>query len=441
MSSPMENEWVADSQQVVRIRNLKFRVKTYAWVLTAVGLIGYLFTTFDTSIFGASLPSIAADFHMSGSSISYLVAGIFAFGTISGVVLGPMADRFGRKPTFQIILAITGVFSGLTAFVGNLGALTFVRVLSGVGINATSPMNTLISEEAPPEKRGLLMGVMQAGFPLGSALAGTVAALFLPHWRPLFLIAFAPILVILLVSIFVRESPRFQLVAKERREGRALKNVSAHTNVAEARKNELSQMFAKDIRRQSIVVNIFNFLAPAGVVMVLIFVTLYATDIQHFSVTKAAMLLAINNWVALVAQVFIGYISDYIPPKWIQVVGAIVGALAPILLLLANGSYLMDVAAMVVYGLFGNGLYGCNFRYAGESYPTRIRGTGMFLAQADVDAMLVVLPLLAGVFFGIHHPEYLLYFVFGAQLLAGVTMMFGKDIRPGKSLESISGEI
>lgn len=153
------------------------------------------------------------------------------------------------------------------------------------------------------------------------------------------------------------------------------------------------------------------------------------------------MLLAINNWVALVAQVAVGFLSDYIPPKWIQVVGAIVGALTPIFMLNAGSSYSIDVIAMVIYGIFGNGLYGCNFRYAGESFPTRIRATGIFFAQAAVDAMFVVLPLLAGVFFAAHHPENLLWIIFIAQVLAGIVMLFGKDIRPGHKLEDINGEI
>lgn len=426
---------------MVQVRKLRFKPNTYPWVLTAVGLIGYMFTTFDTVIFGASVPSIAADFHLSGSTVSYLMAAIFAFGAISGFVFGPLADRIGRKPTFQIILAATGIFSGFTAFVGSISSLVIVRLLSGLGINATSPMNTLISEEAPPQKRGLMMGIMQAGFPLGSALAGTVAAIYLPNWRPLFFIAFAPVLIILLVSFFVRESPRFQVVARERREEKLKTQGLLHTNVKEARKNEIAQMFAPGMRRQSIVVNVFNFLAPAGVIMVVTFVTLYGTEVQHFSVGKAALLLAINNWVALVAQVAIGFVSDYISPKWIQVTGAIVGALTPILMLSANGSYSIDVIAMVVYGLFGNGLYGCNFRYAGESYPTRIRATGIFFAQGAVDAMFVILPLLAGVFFTMHQPQDLLWIVAGAQLLAGIVMFFGKDIRPGRTLESINGEI
>ncbi|MCL6454977.1 MAG: MFS transporter [Alicyclobacillus sp.] len=430
-----------DEQPIVRVRNLRFQPVTYAWMITIIGLIGYLFTTFDTSIFGASLPSIAADFKISGSTISYLMAGIFAFGAISGFVLGPVADRMGRKPTFQMILAATGIFSGLTAFVGNLGTLTFVRLISGVGINATSPINTLISEEAPPDKRGMMMGIMQAGFPLGSAIAGTVAAIFLMHWRPLFLIAFAPVLVILAVSVLVRESPRFQLVAEERKAGRGKRAGSLPINVQEAGRNEVAQMFARGIRRQSVVVTVFNFLAPAGVVMVATFVTLYATEVQHFSVGQAAMLLAINNWVALVAQVAVGFLSDYIPPKWIQVVGAMVGALTPLLMANAGGSYAVDVIAMVVYGLFGNGLYGCNFRYAGESFPTRIRATGIFFAQAAVDAMFVVLPLLAGVFFAAQHPADLLWIIFAAQILAGIVMLFGKDIRPGHTLEEINGEI
>lgn len=432
-SQPFEDE------SLVTVGKRHYKPATYAWILTTIGLVGYLFTTFDTVIFGASLPSIAATFHMAGSTISYLMAAIFAFGAISGFVLGPIADRVGRKPTFQVILTATGIFSGITAFVGNVGSLAVVRMLSGVGINATSPVNTLIAEEAPPHRRGMMMGIMQAGFPLGSAIAGTLAAIMLPNWRPLFFIAFAPVLMALVASVFLRESPQFKRVAEARRRDRVERMASGQNNPA--RKSVLAQMLAPDVRRQAIVVTVFNFLAPAGVIMVAIFVTLYATGVQHFSVGRAALLLAINNWVALVAQVSVGFLSDRIPPKWIQVVGAIVGAATPVLMMAAHDSYSMDVVAMVIYGLFGNGLYGCNFRYASESFPTRIRASGVFFAQAAVDAMFVVLPLLAGVFFASHNPQGVLWIVAAAQVAAGVVMMFGKDIRPGSSLEAINSEL
>lgn len=424
----------------VQVGRRRYSPVRYAWILTTVGLVGYLFTTFDTAIFGASLPSIAATFHMTSSVVSYLIAGVFAFGAISGFVLGPIADRVGRKPIFQVILAATGIFSGITAFVGNVASLTVVRMLSGVGINATSPVNTLIAEEAPVARRGLMMGVMQAGFPLGSAIAGTIAAIFLPHWRPLFLIAFAPVLMALVASVYLRESPRFKQAALERKQGE-LERARVHIKVEESRKSIVAQMLAPDVRRQSIVVTVFNFFAPAGVIMVATFVTLYAVDVQHFSVGRAALLLAIDNWVALIAQVGVGFLSDTIPPKWIQVVGAAMGTLTPILMVSAGGSYGLDVLAMVIYGVFGNGLYGCNFRYASESYPTRVRASGIFFAQAAVDSMFVILPLLAGVFFAAGHPENLLWVVAAGQLLAALVMLFGKDIRPGHSLEAINQEL
>jgi MFS family permease len=436
----LENRPEINQSNLVHVRRMKFSPITYMWVLTIIGLIGYIFTTFDSSIFGASLPVIAKDFKISGSTISYLMAGIFAFGAISGFILGPIADRIGRKPTFQGILLATGIFSGITAFVGNLFSLAIVRIISGVGINATSPINTLISEEAPPKRRGLFMGLLQAGFPFGSALAGTLAAIFLPNWRPLFLIAFAPVLIMLISSIFLRESPHFKKVSRQRKEQGSVYSDS-NVNVEKAQKSTVSQLFAKPLRRQSIVLNILNFLAPSGVVMVVTFVTLYATDVQHFSASKAALLLAINGWVALVSQVIVGYISDYIAPKLILIIGTIIAALCPILLLTANSSFSMDVLAMVIYGVFGNGVYGCIFRYTGESYPTRIRATGVFFAQADVDVMFVILPLIAGVAFSVHQPQLILYIVAIAQVLAGIVTCFGRNIKPKETLESLNNEL
>ncbi len=413
---------------------------SYAWILTGVSLVGYMFTTFDPIVFGASLPVLAKSFHMTTSGISLLVASIFFVGAVSGFVMGPLADHWGRKPVLQLILLTTGIFSGLTAFVSSIAMLTTVRIFSSLGINATSPANTLISEEAPPRIRGLLMGIVQAGFPLGSAIAGTLAAVLLPNWRPLFLIAFAPVLMVFIVLFFIRESPRFREVQRERKEG-IHDNKEIHTNLAMVKKNAVAQILAPDLRRQTFIVNIFNFLAPAGVIVVATFLTLYVVTVQHFTITQAATLLAINNWVALVAQLIVGYLSDKMPPKWLLVIGAIVGSLGMILLLNPHAAFSTDILAMVIYGMFGNGVYGTIFRYTGESYPTRVRATGMFFAQADVDLMFVLLPLLASAMFLIGKPQVILYIATAAQIVAGLTMIAGKNIKPQAALEEVTQEI
>ncbi|MCY0881702.1 MAG: MFS transporter [Firmicutes bacterium] len=407
----------------------------YAWMLTIISLIGYMFTTFDTAIFSASLPVIAKTFHISSSGISFLLAAVFGVAALTGFIFGPLADRIGRKPTLQIILLITGLFSGLTAFVGSIAQLVGVRMVTGIGMNSTSPANTLISEEAPVKRRGMMMGVMQAGFPLGGALAGTIAAIFLPDWRPLFLIAFAPVLLIFIVSFYIRESPRF-LHSRQQR----AKHLHSTASKERLAKDHIAHLFSPQYRRQTIVLNLFNFLTPAGVVMIATFITLYAVEIQHFSPAQGAILLAVDSWVALVSQLLIGYLSDHIPPKWILSISTAIAALTPVLLLNAHGSYTMDLIAMAIYGFFGNGVYGAIFRYTSESYPTRLRGTGIFFAQADANLMFVLLPLLAGWLFAHNLPQVLLYIVAVAQIGAGITMALGKNILPQQPLEVLSQE-
>lgn len=82
----------------------------------------------------------------------------------------------------------------------------------------TEPVvTTVVAEEAPARRRGLIMGFVQAGYPLGAATAGTLAAVLLPSsgWRPLFLIAFAPVLIVLVSARFLRESRSFTTVRAE----------------------------------------------------------------------------------------------------------------------------------------------------------------------------------------------------------------------------------
>lgn len=65
------------------------------------------------------------------------------------------------------------------------------------------------------------VGLLQGGYTLGAGLTGTIAAVLLPGhgWRPLFLITFAPVVIVLVSSAFLRESRR--LDAREGGRGRS----------------------------------------------------------------------------------------------------------------------------------------------------------------------------------------------------------------------------
>jgi AAHS family 4-hydroxybenzoate transporter-like MFS transporter len=162
---------------------------------------------FDTSSIGFIAPALRAGWKLSATQLAPLF-GIGLFGLMAGaLLLGPVADRYGRKPVLVLSVAFFGGTSLLSAFAHDMPALLALRFLTGLGLGGAMPTAiTLTSEYCPQRRRASLVTLMFCGFTIGSAVGGAVAGQLLPTvgWRGILVIGgvlplvLAPVLVALL---------------------------------------------------------------------------------------------------------------------------------------------------------------------------------------------------------------------------------------------------
>ena len=89
-----------------------------------------------TDLYLPALPGLAADLGAGmGRTQATLSALIFAFG-VSQLLLGPMADRFGRRPVLLGGLTLFVVASAGATLAGTIGGLVAWRALQGGGVGA-----------------------------------------------------------------------------------------------------------------------------------------------------------------------------------------------------------------------------------------------------------------------------------------------------------------
>ena len=89
-----------------------------------------------TDLYLPALPGLAADLGAGmGRTQATLSALIFAFG-LSQLLLGPMADRFGRRPVLLGGLTLFVVASAGATLAGTIGGLVAWRALQGGGVGA-----------------------------------------------------------------------------------------------------------------------------------------------------------------------------------------------------------------------------------------------------------------------------------------------------------------
>jgi AAHS family 4-hydroxybenzoate transporter-like MFS transporter len=181
-------------------------------VLILCGLVALL-DGMDLQMIGLAAPSIARMLHVPPRAFGAVFSAALLGLMLGAFILGPMADRLGRKRILVASTLIFGVFTIATALATTFTALLTIRFLAGVGLGGAMPsFISLASEYVPHRIRPLLVTVLWAGFPLGGVVGGLLASILIPTagWQYLFYIGgIAPLAVAAALTIALPESLGF----------------------------------------------------------------------------------------------------------------------------------------------------------------------------------------------------------------------------------------
>lgn len=184
----------------------------------AAAALGWLFDTMDQRLFIlARGPALASLTGQGSSALATQATSLFIAGwATGGLVFGVVGDRWGRRRTMAITIAIYSLFTGLTAFALGPGDFAAYRFLTGLGIGGEFAAGVaLVAEVVPAGRRSSSLGLLQ-GFGIAGTFLGTALSFFVrpeatyfgdvPGWRLLFALGFLPALLLLLLRRGVRDS-------------------------------------------------------------------------------------------------------------------------------------------------------------------------------------------------------------------------------------------
>jgi MFS family permease len=159
----------------------------------------------------------------SGLGLSNEQVGLSGSCYLAGAVLGAfffgwLTDRLGRKRLFTITLSVYLLATAATALSWNFWSFALFRFVTGAGIGGEyTAINSTIQELIPARFRGWTDLVINGSFWLGAAMgAGGSIVLLDPHfidpafgWRLAFLIGASIGLIIVMMRLWIPESPRW----------------------------------------------------------------------------------------------------------------------------------------------------------------------------------------------------------------------------------------
>jgi putative MFS transporter len=190
--------------------------RTHRMATVAVGL-GLFFDFYEIFLTSVLSTVLVREFHLSKAQLPAVLASTFVGMFLGAVLLGRLADRFGRRGAFLAGLGTYSVFSLVGAFSGGPWMLLCSRFLAGVGLGAEPALaDAYLSDLLPAHRRGRyiawaytlsFLGVPAVGF-LGHALV-PLTPLGFAGWRWLFVLGSLGALVVGVLRGALPESPRW----------------------------------------------------------------------------------------------------------------------------------------------------------------------------------------------------------------------------------------
>lgn len=134
------------------------------------------------SISLAVLP-ITDDWGITGTESGLLFSAGLVGMAVGSIALGPVGDRYGRRPLLVGSLLVITLGMALSAVAGDVTQLALLRLLTGLGMGGIIPsLPVIVAEYAPARKRPTFIALFAIGVPLGGLLGGAVAAVLLNHY-------------------------------------------------------------------------------------------------------------------------------------------------------------------------------------------------------------------------------------------------------------------
>ncbi|BDB99701.1 MFS transporter [Saccharolobus caldissimus] len=400
-----------------------------AWGLS-YSLIAALAFSFFITIYDAAgaqgiiLPYIPYVTNLTEASIYVSLA---LAGYIPGAILiGYLADKFGRRPmliTTVAILAISGIGIALTI---NLPMLYVFRFLLGVGIGADIDLTmTYLSEMSPSIKRGLYVNWAFFGGWLGSGIGAIIAASLVAinpviGWRLVYGITGVLALVALVLRAHAPESVRFLAKKGKFDEAEKLLERMEKLSMKRAKVNSLPQ--PKTMSYVLSDINPWKMLAHKTylkrlVVLLLLWITIYIATYTYLGLyptflhsvlgysgsllNTANFLFAYAGLAAPIAALATRLVIERFDKRKIIAIAAVGWSLGIILATLAASSknFPIMLIGFVIWVISNSFTYQASYLVTAESFPNAARATGFALTDGlghlgGVIGPLIIFPLI-----------------------------------------------
>lgn len=184
------------------------------WIVVAIMVLLNALDGFDVLSSAFAAPGITEEWGIPRSELGIVLSAELIGMGFGSVILGGVADRFGRKPAMLMCLVVMAAGMYMAHAATGVTPLTIWRFITGLGIGGMlAATNAMTAESSSKTGRSLAMALYVIGYPVGGVIGGFAAQSWLLvdyDWRAVFLFgAIVTAIMIPIVMLLVPESPAY----------------------------------------------------------------------------------------------------------------------------------------------------------------------------------------------------------------------------------------
>jgi SHS family lactate transporter-like MFS transporter len=327
------------------------------WNAVIASYLGWTLDAFDFFILVFVLGDIAKEFNVPNSAVADTLFWTLFMRPFGAFIFGWVADRWGRRPTLMVDVLFYSVVEFLCGFAPSLTVLFLLRALYGIamggewGVGASLTMETI-----PARSRGIVSGILQAGYPSGYLLAAILFATLhnVLGWRGMFMVGVLPALLVLFIRRNVEESPSWGQM--EHKKGQFWQTLKVHWPLA---------VFV------ILLMTVFNSFSHGTQDL---YPSLFLKGQHQFSDATVGTIAIVYNIGAILGGLTFGSISQRVGRKWAIIAAGILTLPIIPLWAFSKSPVLLGLGAFLIQ-FFVQGAWGIVPAHLNELSPDEVRAT------------------------------------------------------------------
>jgi MFS family permease len=387
------------------------------WLAVAIMIGLNALDGFDVLSSAFAGPGIKQEWQLGPDGLGIVLAMELIGMGVGSLLLGSMADKYGRRPTILACLTLMAAGMFLAAAAASPQSLSSWRFMTGIGIGGMlTAINAVTNEYSSAKGRSFSMAIMVIGYPIGGFIGGLVVKYLLPanDWRAIFEFgAWATVAFLPLVWFFVPETPSF---LNMRRPAGALERINrtlarfrlrvldALPPVEQAHeKTSIADIFKSPYLKTTILLSVGYSFHALTFYYILKMAPAIISDPQFagqsFSKAEGAGVLAYANLGGAMGGAVFGYFMHRFGIKRATMVALAISGIMVGFFGMGQSSLMGWTLAVLSVGLFTNSAIVGFYSAWAIAYPTHIRATGTGFALSVGRGGAALSPVLAGILF------------------------------------------